>query len=104
MIQEGIITANIIQVSSSDEKGKVDSYHIRLLWETFFKVSGIDDLDRVPNTSDPNTKDVKICMYIWSMESFIYKVINKASRENNSSYIRTLGPYAVLISRVISRA
>ena len=38
------------------------------------------------------------------MESFIYRAINKASRETNSSYVETLGPYAVLISRVISRA
>ena len=82
----------------------MESYYIKLLWETFFKVSGIENLDRVPITSDPSSKDVKICMYIWSMECFIYRAINKASRETNSSYIRTLGPFAVLISRVIARA
>ena len=70
----------------------------------FFELGGITDLETIPNTSDPHSIDVKIAMYIYSMESFLVYTLNKVSRDKNSGYIDTLGPYAVLISRIIARA
>ena len=61
-------------------------------------------MDKVPNTSDPSSIDVQIGTFIYSMESFLVYTLNKVSRDKNSSFINTLGPYAVLISRIIERA
>ena len=49
--------------------------HVELIWNTLFNVLAID-LDTVPKTSDPDHKDVKTCLFIYSMESFLYKRIN----------------------------
>ena len=70
----------------------------------FFEIGGITDLESIPNTSDPQSIDVKIGMYIYSMESFLVYTLNKVSRDKNWGYIDALGPYAVLISRIIARA
>lgn len=62
------------------------------------------DLDTVPKTSDPDHKDVKTCLFIYSMESFLYKRINQISREKDISSIETLGPFAVVLGRIIEQA
>ena len=75
--------------------------HIRLLWYTFLEVVGIQNLDKVPDIKDPEGPDTKAAMYMYSMESFLYIRINKVLREKDIRSIKTLGPYAALISRVI---
>jgi hypothetical protein len=95
LIIDGIISENML------EEKKVDVRHIRLLWYTFLDVVGIKDLDSVPDIRDPEGQDTKAAMYMYSMESFLYKRINKVLREKDNQSIKTLGPYAALISRVI---
>ena len=72
-----------------------------MLWYTFVKVVGIEDMDSVPNLRDPEGPDTKAAMYMYSMESFLYIRINKVVREKDNQSVKTLGPYAALISRVI---
>lgn len=43
-------------------------------------------------------------MYMYSMESFLYKRINKVALDKYMPSVPNLGPYSVLISRVIERA
>ena len=78
VIIEGIIRENIFQLSSSSTGSQkpVAYQHIRVLWFTFLEVAGIKDLDKVPNITDPDGPDIKAAMYMYSMESFLYKRIN----------------------------
>jgi hypothetical protein len=48
--------------------------------------------------SDANNDITKAIMYLYSMETFIYTAINRATREQDESKVRTLGPYAVLLA------
>ena len=64
---------------------------------------GIQNLDSVPNIEYPEGPDTKAAMYMYSMESFLYIRINKVLREKDNGSVKTLGPYAALISRVIKK-
>lgn len=66
-------------------------------------MSGIE-LDKVPVTSDPDHCDVKASLFMYSMESFLFRRINQISRDKDTSAILTLGPYSVVLSRIISEA
>jgi len=103
LIIEGIVSENMLEYQSQGNKlkKKVDVRHIRLLWFTFLEVVGIKDFDSVPDIRDPQGPDTKAAMYMYSMESFLYIRINKVLREKDDQSVKTLGPYAALISRVI---
>lgn len=68
---------------------------------TFLKVLNITDLSLVPNTSDPDHKDVKAILFLYSLDSFLYVKLNQISREFNDSAVDTLGPFSVALKRVI---
>ena len=55
----------------------------------------------MPNTSDPDHKDVKTILFLYSLDSFLYARLNQISREFNNSAVNTLGPYSVALKRVI---
>jgi hypothetical protein len=69
---------------------------------SFLKVSGIDDLSEVPNTSDPEHSHVKAILLIYSMESFLFQRLNEACRNKDAFSIKTLGPYATALTMVIN--
>lgn len=48
--------------------------------------------------SDPTQEIVKHLIYIYSMESFIYADINRASRDKDESKIKFYGAYAAALS------
>ena len=101
-IIDGVITENMKEFESGSKKS-VDFRHVRLLWYTFLKVVGIQNLDSIPNIKDPEGSSTKAAMYMYSMESFLYKRINKVLREKIEESVITLGPYAALISRIIKK-
>jgi hypothetical protein len=55
------------------------------VWQTIFRISQLGyDIDKplsVKVLSDPNHKVVKHILYIYSMESFLFRELNKAARE-----------------------
>ena len=55
----------------------------------------------MPDIKDPYGLDTKAAMYMYSMESFLYKRINRVVRNKDDESVKTLGPYAALISKVI---
>ena len=81
LIIEGIIAENMLEYDKDEKSPKVDERHIRLLWYTFLEVVGIKDLDSIPDIKDPEGPDTKAAMYMYSMESFLYKRINKVVRD-----------------------
>ena len=51
--------------------------------------------------SDPNHHFVKTLIYIYSMQSFIFYELNKASRLKDTNQIKTYGPLASALSFII---
>lgn len=51
--------------------------------------------------SNPNHEFVKILVYIYTMETFIFKEMNKASRAKDVDKIKFYGPFASALSFVI---
>jgi hypothetical protein len=88
-------------IKDSKEADDFQFQHIELIWHTFLKVAKIDNLSEVPVVSNPDHPHVKAILFMYSMESFLYKRINKISRDKDSSSISTLGPFAVALTRII---
>ena len=57
--------------------------------------SPINDLE------DPNSPAVKVILYIYTLETFIYKALNRASRTKDLSKSETLGPYALALGDIL---
>ena len=76
VILDGIIKENIRSNLDKNKIDKLDIEHINLVWKTFLKVAGIEDLKKVPNTLDPEHADVKAVLFMYSMESFLYSRLN----------------------------
>ena len=53
---------------------------------------------------DPESVTVKSLFYIYSMESFIYRVMNSAARDYNQAKVDTMGPFACALSRALQWA
>lgn len=67
-----------------------------LMWK-LLKLTGDIEIDEYM-LSDANHDVTKAIMYLYSMETFIYTAVNRASRTQDETKIRTLGPYAVLLA------
>ena len=76
-------------------------------WKNLFEIANLGDLDK-PLTpqilSDPNSKDTRHILYLYSMESFIYPELNRASREKDETKIKFYGPFAAALSYIIYHA
>jgi hypothetical protein len=56
----------------------------------------------MPQLTDPESIDVKLILTMYSLESFLFRRLNKCSRDKNTDVINTLGAFAVAITRVIN--
>lgn len=77
-------------------------------WETLFSLANLEeDIDK-PLTpkilSDPYHKVVRLILYIYSMESFIYEDLNRACRQKDVSKIKYYGAFAAALSFIIYSA
>lgn len=103
VIIEGIISENMRECQSNCKDSQVNIEQIWLVWYTFLKVAGIYHLDSAPNIKNANGPDTKAALFMYSMECFLFRRLNKVVREKNLESIITLGPYAALISRIIKK-
>ena len=65
--------------AKQDNKNKddtMDPEQVNLIWFTYIKTVGIDDLSEVPNTNDPNHPHVKAILYMYSLDSFLFDRLN----------------------------
>ncbi len=53
--------------------------------------------------SDPESPITKMILCLYSMETFLYSEINRASRDKDKSKISTLGPYSFVLSWIVQR-
>lgn len=56
----------------------------------------------MPVLKDPEHPHVKAVLILYSLESFLFKRLNECSREQDTSIIETLGPFAVGLTFVIN--
>ena len=54
--------------------------------------------------SNPEHELVKTLLYIYTMNSFVFKEMNKASRDKDLSKIKFYGPYASALGYIIHAA
>ena len=52
---------------------------------------------------DPEHEDVKAILVMYSLESFLFSRINQCSREQETSAVETLGPFAVALTTIINQ-
>ena len=74
-------------------------------WQSIFSIGKMKVDFKKPLTpkilSDPNHKFVQTLLYIYSMESFIYSEMNKASRKKDKTKIKFYGPFASALGFII---
>lgn len=77
------------------------------LWIKIFNLSKQQDMKKPLTTkilSNPDHNIVKILLYIYSMQSFVFKEINLASRNKDHTKIKFYGPLASALGYVIHAA
>jgi hypothetical protein len=42
------------------------------MWNMFIKIAGIEKVDSVPQLTDPEHRDVKAILIMYSLESFLF--------------------------------
>lgn len=102
MILRGIITEHLRLIESQGFSNEINKEHVHLVWHTFAHVAEIGDLNQVPKLEDPEHPHVKAILTIYSLESFLFKKLNQSCREQDTSTVKTLGPFAVALSKVIN--
>lgn len=65
------------------------------------KFGGVVNIDKVPNLTDPDHKDVKLILTMYSLESFLFRRLNESCRLQQTQVIETLGPFSVALTKII---
>lgn len=106
-ILEGIVSAQIHQFSSGTDSASCQ-YAITSatdMWKRIFSLNALASDMSKPLTpqilSDPDNEFVKTLVYIYSMESFLYVEMNKASRNKDDSKIKYYGPFAAALGFIV---
>ena len=97
-IIEGIIVEHKKLIKAEGSKSEIDLAYVSLIWYTILELSGIKNLDTIPKLTDPESIDVKVILNFYSLESFLFKKLNRSSREQDISVISTIGPFAVALN------
>ena len=74
------------------------------MWKKIFLLAKDKDMSKPLKTevlSDANQEIVKTLVYIYSLQSFVFKEMNKASREKDISKIEFYGPYASALGFIV---
>ncbi len=73
------------------------------VWNTILTISSFEGDTEVSEGTllCQNSKVFEKVVFVYTLETFLYKEMNRASRERDQRLIPTLGPYAALLSAVI---
>ena len=75
-----------------------------MIWTKIWKLANIKNQDEPINSSilsDPKNPLVVFILYAYSLETFLYSVLNRALMENDSKKIKTLGPFAKVLGKIL---
>ena len=73
-------------------------------WDFLFELAQFGNINKTLTPkilSNPDHKITKYIIYLYSMESFIYTDMNKASREKDKTKIKFYGAFAAALSYII---
>ena len=74
----------------------------------FFKAEGVpfESEEKITRKelADPNHTYVIASMKLYSLECWLYAVLNKASMRKDYSKVKTLGPFSLVLSTVLEFA
>ena len=74
-------------------------------WKQIFQLASNEVDFKEPLTHDvlsnPNHQMVKTIVYIYTMESFIFREMNRASREKDLSKIKFYGAFAAALGYIV---
>ena len=88
---------------SKDEKEAFENL-VETTWDAIVELADIDssgykiDEHLLCNSDHKVTKTI---VYIYSMESFVYRILNSSSRNQDMSKVSTMGPFAVLLTQIV---
>ena len=106
-ILQGIIQAQIDQYSHLPANSQLDKI-IKLdknMWHVIFSLTEKEVDFKKPLThkilSNPNNNFVKTLVYIYSMETFVFSEMNRASRTKDTSKIKYYGAFASALGYII---
>jgi len=77
------------------------------VWIKIFLLGKSENMKKPLTTkilSDPQNEFVKLMLYIYSMDSFIFKEMNKASRDKDDTKIKYYGAFASALGYIIHTA
>lgn len=77
------------------------------IWNTMWKIAQIQQNDTPIHPStlhDPSANITQLILYIFSLETFVYKVVVEATRNKDMSKAKTLGPFARVLSEIILKS
>ena len=112
-ISTGIKAEEMIQQESMNEIKDLKylavlKKNLCFVWNLIFKIDlkGYDFDTPIPVADffDANSNICKTILYVYSMETFVYKTLNSSSRNKDASKIATLGPFAAAMSFILYRA
>ena len=66
-----------------------------------FDIKDEDQPIKMKDASDPDSELTKLMLILYSMETFLFAEINRASRDKDKSKISTLGPYSFVLSWIV---
>jgi len=79
----------------------------RYAWKHIFQSTITSDFNRAiteDSLKNPSSEILCLLLWIYSMECFVYKQLNAATRDNDQSYVATLGPMCLCLGTIIEGA
>ena len=70
----------MLEIALSEDEKEIDAKFVLIVWNMILKVGGVHDLSKVPEVTDPEHRDVKLILTMYTMDSFIFKRLNQGCR------------------------
>ena len=92
------------QKNAKYSKNKINILNKKAWLKIFnnFNLGNMDETIKIKDIRNPDSEIVKAILYIYSKETFLPYILNKASREKDQSKVKTIGPYAYVLNEILT--
>ena len=97
-IIQGIRNQHLIEIKSEDGQSEIDAKFVVIIWNMIIKFGGVDNLTQVPSLNDPDHRDVKLILTMYTLDSFLFKRLNLSCRQQDIQFVKNLGPFAIALT------